>query len=207
MATGPKPVTRNAARQPQYARAVGQPLCMHPVAGAVHIATGDPFMRLHQVKFAFRERRANGTPKTPVAPGTAGVKRIAAHKFGGLALDCAVVPVARKHGDVNTLVPQCPHRARNKALAAAIRVISLPDKGDVHASISGGVAPAARTLMRKQFSGGTENRLNRQGIEAIAQLAAATTVIAARPARVQLRGDDAMRYTPGTPFGLAAGAK
>src|SRR2546430_2969754 len=56
------------AEGPERRAAVVQPLGVHPVAGAVDVATRDALVRLHQIKRPAGDLAAYGPPRAPVPP-------------------------------------------------------------------------------------------------------------------------------------------
>ena len=125
-------VRAEARRKPREralaARAVLEPLAMDAVARAVHVAAGEPLVRLHEVERLVREPRAHRAREAPVAPQPPGVERI---DLQDLAVRIAL-PFARNHGHLRALPRERLERARNEALGAAERVVALPDDRDTH---------------------------------------------------------------------------
>ncbi len=107
--------------------AVAQPLRVHPVTGAVDVATRNAFVRLHDIEGTAGDLTAHRTCEAPVAPQAADVKRIAAdHAPGGSD------PRARDHGDCDTLLAERAERPFDEAFGAAVSAVALSHQGETH---------------------------------------------------------------------------
>lgn len=65
----------DAAKQALLAPPLLQPRSMHTVTGAKDVATGNPFMRLHEIKSLTRQRTLDATRKRVIAPQAAEMRR------------------------------------------------------------------------------------------------------------------------------------
>ncbi len=79
-----------------------EPFGMHAVSGAVQIATGDAFVRLHQVEVACLPGAPRGTRERSVAPQIAGVERICKQQLAPLPTRRAAWPPARNQRHFDT---------------------------------------------------------------------------------------------------------
>jgi len=66
-----------SAQRAEHASALGQPLAVNAIAGAVYVAAGDTLVRLNQVEILVCQRAADATGEAPVAPQAAEVKGVA----------------------------------------------------------------------------------------------------------------------------------
>src|SRR5258708_34097923 len=64
---------------------VAQPLRVHPVTGAVDVATRNAFVRLHDIEGTAGDLTAHRTCEAPVAPQAAAAKPIAADHAPGVS--------------------------------------------------------------------------------------------------------------------------
>ena len=93
---------------------------MHTVAGAIHITTGDAFVRLHQIEIFPRQRTTDTARKAPVAPDVADIERIADHRRD----DAVLFPSAGDEGNGDVVLLQCRQRMIDKTFRAAKRRVA-----------------------------------------------------------------------------------
>src|SRR6266571_4731687 len=118
------------AQGPERRAAVVQPLSVHPVAGAVDIATGDALVRLNEIKRTAGDFAAHRPREAPVAPYATDVKRIAANHRARVA-----GPLACQHGHRNTLLAEGTARPFDEAFGTPVSAVALPHQGDVHSLV------------------------------------------------------------------------
>jgi hypothetical protein len=177
---------------------------VHAVARAVDVAAGDALVRLHQVEAAARELAAHGAREAPVAPEAADVEgssTIAVPSWPGQlrVTTVSVAPCARSarsrlHEALGAARGIVAARARARCAARAGRRVTARG-GDVRS------ARAVEQLVHRRM-----HALDLERRQALAHLAAAAAVVAARAARVVAR-DDAVGDAPGSPLVLAARAE
>src|SRR5262249_22936011 len=125
-------------RGPERRAAVGQPLRVPAVAGAVDVAARDALVRLDQVEAAAPELGAHRPRETPVSPDATDMERVAADHATGVPY-----PLAREQGDRDALRVERVDRPLDETLGAAVRVVALPHQRELH-----GAQPGARSSCR-----------------------------------------------------------
>src|SRR5690349_22320567 len=114
------------------ARAQFEPAPVHAVAGAIDVAAGNAFVRLHDVKALAPPGRARGAREGPVAPYLADVERV--HAQHAARAPAFRLPRNQRHFGAGALERR--QRARDETLGAAKCVVALAHdcKPEFHAA-------------------------------------------------------------------------